>query len=106
MSQLLRLDRRRLLTRAAAGMGGILLARSAPAQIRRDAARPESPSGVQSGDVTSESAVVWGRADRPARMWVEWSTSENFSHAHRVAGPNALPDTDHTGRVVLEDLPA
>jgi phosphodiesterase/alkaline phosphatase D-like protein len=39
-------------------------------------------------------------------MWVEWSTSERFSHVHRIAGPNALPDTDHTARVVLEDLPA
>jgi alkaline phosphatase D len=106
MSQPLRLDRRRLLTHAAAGLGGILLARSAPAQIRRDGVRPVSPSGVQSGDVTSDSGVVWGRTDRPSRMWVEWSASERFSHVRRIAGPNALPDTDHTARVVLEDLPA
>lgn len=90
---------------------GLLLARrawagQAPGVIRREGARPGFPSGVQSGDVTASSAVVWSRCDRPARMWVEWDTSERFVRTRRVRGPLAGPGTDHTARVLLGDLPA
>ena len=53
----------------------VLRAQTAPAAITRDSARALFPSGVQSGDVLAHSAIVWARASRDARMWLEWSLS-------------------------------
>ncbi|HVL69559.1 MAG TPA: alkaline phosphatase D family protein [Vicinamibacterales bacterium] len=77
-----------------------------PAIIRAQGARPSMPQGVASGDVTMGRAVVWSRADRPARMVVEYSTSDRFTSVSRVAGPEALETSDFTARVVLRQLPA
>ena len=76
-----------------------------PAVLVPDRARPAIPCGVASGDVNGRSAVVWSRTDRPARMVVEWSTTDSFQNSHRVDGPAALPEDDFTARVVLPDLP-
>ncbi|MCW7539398.1 alkaline phosphatase D family protein [Aquabacterium sp. A7-Y] len=91
----------------AAGFGipRILKAQQAPAAITRDTQRPQLPHGVASGDVTSDSGIVWARSDRPARLWVEWSTREDFSEVRRVPGPHLLEDSDYTGRIDLQDLP-
>src|SRR5262245_34012365 len=62
-----------------------------PAFVRGDKERPLVAQGVASGDVAGDSAVVWSRCDRPARMLVEWSTTEAFRDSHRLAGPTALP---------------
>ncbi|MBB1243896.1 alkaline phosphatase D family protein [Streptomyces durbertensis] len=67
--------------------------------------RPSAPFGVQAGDVTGGSAVVWTRADRPARMVVETSATESFRASRRWTGPLLGPDTDFTGRVRLRGLP-
>ena len=98
-----------LASSAIAGTGllpGILRAQSAPAAITRDAARPMLLSGLQSGDVLANSAIVWARASREARMHVEWSTTSNFAKSMVVRGPDLLPDTDGTGRIDLQGLPA
>ena len=50
--------------------------------------------------------VVWSRTDRPARMFVEYSTTERFVDARTIRGPTAIENTDFTSRVVLTDLPA
>jgi alkaline phosphatase D len=71
-----------------------------------DGARPAIPHGVQSGDVGPRSAVVWSATDRPARMHVEYATTERFADVRRVVGPAALPETGHTAQVVLTGLPA
>ena len=63
------------------------------------------PQGVASGDVTDGRAVVWSRSDRPARMLVEYSTTDRFETVLRRTGPAALESTDFTARVVLTDLP-
>jgi alkaline phosphatase D len=91
----------------AAGLGlpRILRAQQAPGIITRDGARPQLPHGVQTGDVTADSAIVWARGDRPSRLWVEWSTRENFADAQRVRGPYLLPESDCTGRIDLTGLP-
>jgi alkaline phosphatase D len=77
----------------------------APALIVPERARPSIPCGTASGDVSDRSGVVWARTDRPARMVVEWSTTDSFRDARRVVGPAALPEDDFTARVVLADLP-
>jgi alkaline phosphatase D len=42
--------------------------------------------GCASGDVTTDGAMIWSRADRTARMWVEIDHSPTFNHAKRFAG--------------------
>lgn len=104
------MNRRRFLTIAGAAVGGSsLLPHRAlsgfPAIITSSQALPVATSGVQSGDTTATSGVVWSRADRPSRMIVEWATDESFRRPTRIVGPAALEPTDFTARVVLADLP-
>mgnify|MGYP000609045979 CR=1 FL=1 len=106
------MDRRRMLQHSALlGAGTLaqpahLFAQSAPALITRDAQRPQMPYGVQSGDPLAQAAVVWTRSDRPARLWLEWSSTASFAQTTRVRGPHLLEDSDFTGRIDLRDLPA
>ncbi|MDG4756488.1 alkaline phosphatase D family protein [Micromonospora sp. WMMD710] len=105
------LDRRTLLRAglvAGAGVaGGALLggtgANAAPAW--RPAGRPVLTHGVQSGDVTADSALVWTRADRPGRMLVEVSRRPDFRGARTLRGPVLAPTGDFTGKVRLRGLP-
>jgi alkaline phosphatase D len=83
---------------------GALGAGCAPA-ILRSQSRPALPQGVAAGDVTNGRAVVWSRTDRPARMIVEYATTEKFESGWKRTGPAALESTDFTSRVVLTDLP-
>ena len=55
--------------------------------LSRAADRPLITHGIQSGDVSVDSGVVWARADRPSQMMVEVSTTESFALAR------ALPRT-------------
>lgn len=108
-------DRRRFLMSGTAlgGLGlsggllpGMLQAQTAPALVTPDAARPMLPSGVQSGDVLADRAIVWARSTRDARMWVEWATTASFRNSQIVRGPYLMADTDGTGRIDLQALPA
>ncbi|MGE3776920.1 MAG: alkaline phosphatase [Pirellulaceae bacterium] len=71
-----------------------------------DKFRPNVTSGVASGDVTSNSAIVWSRTDRPARMIVEVAATESFRNSRRVFGPDALSNQDFTAKLRLTGLPA
>lgn len=79
---------------------------SAPAIVTSDALRPKLPSGIAVGDVTAESAVIWSRCDRPARMLVELSTTEAFRRSEIFRGPTARAETDFTAKLRLPRLPA
>jgi alkaline phosphatase D len=99
------LTRRQMLVRSAstaalAGMGGL-----AKPYLSRAADRPRIAGGIQSGDVSADSAVVWARADRPARMIVECSTVESFKSIVCTVSMDALPDRDFTAKLLLEGLP-
>ena len=78
----------------------------APALVRGDAGRPAIPWGVQSGDAGRGRAVVWSATDRPARMMVEYATSDRFVDARRAVPVAALPGTGLAAKVVLTGLPA
>src|SRR5262245_44933734 len=78
---------------------------SAPAVVVPDRMRPAIPLGAQSGDVIGDRGVVWSRTDRPARLIVEYATTEGFANSRRVVGPAALAESDFTARVELRDLP-
>jgi alkaline phosphatase D len=98
------IDRRAFLERISAASAGALLDGPAPAIVRRNPARPNAIA-VASGDVDGARAIVWGQADRTARMVVEYATTESFTDARRVAGPAATAATDYTARVDLTALP-
>ncbi|MFF6878639.1 alkaline phosphatase D family protein [Streptomyces sp. NPDC012474] len=77
---------------------------AAPAFAR--SGRPTAGWGVQAGDVTCDSGLVWVRSDRPARMIVETSATESFRDPHRRNGPLLGPGTDFTGTTRLRGLPS
>ena len=68
--------------------------------------RPKAGWGVQTGDVTADSGLVWVRSDRPARMVVETSATESFRNARRWHGPLLGADSDFTGTTRLRGLPS
>jgi len=100
------LHRRRLLANLGSaaivsGVGGI-----ARPSISRAADRPVISHGVQSGDVSVESGMVWARADRPSRMMVEVATTDSFKTIHGGTFVDALPESDFTAKALLEGLPS
>jgi len=96
------LTRRRLITTAAATvLGGI-----ARPYLSRAADRPPITHGIQSGDVSVDSGMVWARTDRPARMLVEIATTDSFKDIHSAVAIDALPETDFTAKALVESLPA
>ena len=111
-----KLNRRQFLLSSALMGGGIIATNlistskvfgQGPAIITSDKMRPNIPYGVASGDITKNNVVIWSRSDRPARMFVEYSTSESFrGRVERFRGPLALEDSDFTARFNLKNLPA
>ena len=67
---------------------------------------PRQPYGVMSGEVTYDSAVVWGRSDVDSRMIVHWDTDANFKNPRRIQGPASDALCDWTGRCILRGLPS
>jgi alkaline phosphatase D len=100
------LNRRQWLVRSAATCAVAGLGSLARPYLSRAADRPLITSGIQSGDVSAESAVVWARADRAARMQVECSTAEDFKTIIGAASADALPASDFTSKVLLGGLPS
>jgi alkaline phosphatase D len=100
------LTRRQLLVRSASTAALAGLGTFAKPYLSRAADRPRLPCGIQSGDVSCDSAVIWARADRAARMQVECATDENFRTILRAASADALPDSDFTSKLLLDGLPA
>ena len=87
--------RRALLTGAAtAGAALALPGGLARPSISRAADRPRVTHGLQSGDVTIDSGMVWARADRPSQMLVEIATTDSFRDARALPPIDALPETD------------
>ncbi|MEA2978514.1 MAG: alkaline phosphatase [Alphaproteobacteria bacterium] len=100
------LSRRRLLhtlgsAAVATGVGGV-----ARPYLSRAAERPLITHGVQSGDVSVDSGMVWARTDRPSRMMVEVATTDSFKTLHSGVFVDALPESDFTAKALLEGLPA
>ncbi|HTF78745.1 MAG TPA: alkaline phosphatase D family protein, partial [Bradyrhizobium sp.] len=99
------LSRRRFLSTAAATGAGAFGVMALP-YLSRAADRPQITHGVQSGDVGADGGVVWARADRPSQMMVEVATSESFRNARVLPPIAALPESDFTAKMLLENLPA
>ena len=100
------LTRRKFLTRAASAATVATLGNIARPYLSRAADRPRITHGIQSGDVSTDSGVVWARADRPSRMLVEAATTDSFKDIRSAVAIDALPESDFTAKALLEDLPA
>ncbi|MBF6190183.1 alkaline phosphatase D family protein [Nocardia sp. CDC186] len=74
-----------------------------PALVRQ---RPALTHGVAVGDPRADGALIWARADRPATLLVETAATESFRDPRRFTGPLLTPDSDGTGRVRVNGLPA
>src|SRR3954453_21123228 len=98
----IKFSRRRFLSSATMTGAGVL----AMPYLSRAADRPQITHGVQSGDVGADGGGVWGRADRPSQMVVEVATSEPFSNARVLPPIAALPESDFTAKMLLENLPS
>lgn len=104
------LSRRHLVTGTVAAGAALALPGTASA-VRRDAGgalvgrnRPGLPSGIASGDLTSNSAVVWSRTDRRARLVVDLTSHGRFDRAIGLRGPVTGPDSDFTAQLPLRGL--
>lgn len=102
MSKLLSTRRQFL---ASTGAGLTLAAASGfPLPALAKTGRPVITHGIQSGDVSANSAVIWSRADRPARMMIEVAATGDFKNARLIRGPHALPNSDYTAKMILSGL--
>lgn len=102
--------RRTLLTGGAASAAGLVLgsaggtdaaaatALSGPGLVRR---RLTLTSGVQSGDVTTRSGVLWARSSGRGRLVAEVVSGRR---RQRLRGPWATERTDHTAKLLLDRL--
>lgn len=97
----IKFSRRNFLTTSAGALGAIAMP-----HLSRAADRPAVTHGVQSGDVTVDGGVVWARADRPAQMLVEVATTESFKDARALPPIAALPESDFTAKMLVDNLPA
>src|SRR6478735_6946134 len=97
-----RISRRRFLSSTAA-TGFCVIAMPS---LSRAADRPVITHGVQSGDIGADGGVVWARADRPSQMMVEVATTESFANARALPPIAALPESDFTAKMLLENLPS
>jgi len=106
MTQSLRaLSRRSFLLSASAT--GVVAASGLPLPFyARAAERPLFTHGVQSGDVDVSSGMIWGRVDRPSRIFMEYATNESFSNAVKLAPLDALPESDFAVKRLLTELPS
>jgi len=73
--------------------------------LSRAADRPILTHGLQSGDVSASSGVVWARADRPSRVQIEVASTDSFKDILRKVWVDALPESDLTAKLTLDGLP-
>ena len=100
------LSRRRLLGTATASAAICAVGDVAKPYLSYAADRPVITHGIQSGDVSLNSAVIWARADRAARMLAEVATTDSFKTVQRAVFVDALLETDFTANALIDGLPA
>jgi alkaline phosphatase D len=92
-----------VITRRELLVGGAALAACRVTSVRTPG--PQLTHGVQIGDVATGRALVWARCAEPARMQIEWDTTERFARPRRVQGPDVTPDGDLTATAPITGLP-
>lgn len=86
--------------------GGVALGATmaAPAIVLAETRRPVITSGVMSGDMLTDRAMIWSRADRPSRMLLEIADNPEFKGARHLRGPETLPVRDLTAKLDVTGL--
>jgi alkaline phosphatase D len=100
------ITRRRFLATTGAASLATLASGIALPGLSRAASRPIITHGLQSGDVSTNSGVVWARVDRPSRVFFDIATSDSFRTIHRSVSVDALPERDFTAKVLIDGLPS
>ncbi|QEM81881.1 alkaline phosphatase D family protein [Halomonas binhaiensis] len=100
----MRTTRREFLGLGLKASAGIGLITAAPGIIMAESRRPMITSGVMSGDLWTDRAMIWSRADRPSRMMIEVADNPEFRNARLLRGPNALPGSDLTAKLDITGL--
>jgi alkaline phosphatase D len=98
------LSRRTFLARLGASVTSLAAGLAAP-RVSRASDRPVVTHGIQSGDISDDGAIVWSRADRAARMMVEVASSDSFRDIRQTLFADALPESDFTAKLLIDDLP-
>jgi alkaline phosphatase D len=68
-------------------------------------ALPTVTHGLQIGDVGTGRALVWARASEPAKLLLEWDTTDKFTKPRAVAGPVVTPQSGLAATVAIDGLP-
>ncbi|MBA3519348.1 MAG: alkaline phosphatase D family protein [Rhizobiales bacterium] len=100
-----KITRRSFVLSSAAG-GLVAAVGLAKPGLSRAQSRPTITHGLQSGDIDSSSGMIWARANRPSRMFVEVATSDSFKNSMWLPTLDALPESDFAVKRLLEGLPA
>jgi alkaline phosphatase D len=74
--------------------------------LSRAADRPQLTHGLQSGDVSLDSGVIWARTDRPSRLAFDIATTDSFQHVVRSVTLDALPESDFAAKALIDGLPS
>lgn len=85
----------------------ISLAMTAPTSLLAKASSvPILNVGCASGDVTTDGAMIWTRADRPSRLWVDIDSHPAFPSPVRYRGSAGLWENDFNLHCVVDSLEA
>ena len=66
------------------GLAGLSIA---PSIVTAADARTYFADGIASGDITQNSAIIWARSNKSAKMLVDWSSTPTLRDSQRVVGP-------------------
>jgi alkaline phosphatase D len=100
------ISRRGFLGTAVATTAATALGPLARPYLSHAADRPTITHGLQSGDASIDSGVVWARADRPSRMTFEIAATDTFSNVLRTVSLDALPESDFAVKALIDGLPS
>ncbi|WP_426996773.1 alkaline phosphatase D family protein [Pseudarthrobacter sp. N5] len=98
----------------AAGAAAASATPAAPSAVPLVRQRLTLPSGIATGDVTSDSAVLWSRASGPGRITATLQAVDaggevlrgRFGFSRTIRGPWATEASDFTAKIQAEKLPA
>lgn len=79
---------------------------AAPAIIQAEAAWPQIPNGIMSGDVNAQGAIFWSKTQLPAMPVLEWATNPEFKASQRQAGKPSQRQHDYCCHIDVQNLPA
>ncbi|BCW46713.1 alkaline phosphatase D family protein [Arthrobacter sp. StoSoilB5] len=99
---------------AGAGTVGIPAASAAPASIPLVRKRLTLPTGIATGDVTTDSAVLWSRASGPGRLTARLQAVDSageilrgrYGFSRTIQGPLATDASDFTAKIHAKGLPS